>query len=79
MQDLFALSFLFSCINIVYSSFYRMHVLIQFVLLCYMLNGLKIYYFHDRVIAAAKKICIEDKVEERRQQGRNRKKMKKQR
>ena len=28
-----------------------------------MLNGLKIYYFHDRVIATPKKICLEDKAE----------------
>ena len=30
----FVLSFLFSCINIVDSSFYKMYVLIQFVLFC---------------------------------------------
>ena len=28
-----------------------------------MINGLKISYFHDKVIAAAKKTCLEDKAE----------------
>ena len=42
-----------------------------------MLNDLKICYFHEKVIVAAKKICLEDKAKERRQLGRKRKKMKK--
>ena len=35
------------------SSFYRMYVLIQFVLLCQMLSGLRIGYVCDRMIATA--------------------------
>ena len=40
----FTLSFFFSCINIVDSSFYRMYVLIQFVLLCQTLSDLRTGY-----------------------------------
>ena len=54
----FALSFFFSCINIVDSSFYRMYVLIQFVLLCQTLSGLRTGCVYDRMIAAAKRICL---------------------
>ena len=32
-----------------------------------MINGLKICYFHDRVIVAPKKMCLEDKAEGRQQ------------
>ena len=42
-----------------------MYVLIQFVLLCQMLSGLRTGCVYDRMIAAAKKICLEG-----RQQGR---------
>ena len=45
--------------------------MIQFVLLCQMLSGLRTGYVYDRMIAAAKKVCIKG-----RQQGRKRKKMK---
>ena len=49
LQDFLCL--IFSCINIVYISFYRMHVLIQFLVI------------HDRMIAAAKKTYLKDKAE----------------
>ena len=57
--------FFFSCINTVYSLSYRMHTekvngLIQFLVI------------HDRTTAAAKKTYLKDKAEERRQQGRKR-------
>ena len=53
--------FFFSCINTVYSLFYRINTekvngLIQFFLV-----------IHDRVIAAVEKICLEDKAKEKKQ------------
>ena len=70
LQDfLFALSFFFSCIDTVYSLFFRMHMeevnkLIQFFVIVKTLAkssmGLRTCYVYDRVIVA-KKICPKDK------------------
>ena len=53
-QDLFVLSFFFSCINTVYSLAYRTHT--------EKVNGL-IYFLviHDKMIAIAKKTYLKDK------------------
>ena len=66
VQDFLALSFFVSCINIFDNSLYKMYVLIQFVLLCQMLSVLRTGYVYDRMIVAAKKICLKERQEGRK-------------